>query len=216
MPLDDDLITAIANPGKNIRQFATKPFSANTKHCHVFPPYSNGNSFWTEIMQAVEFPVSATILIRPCTQADLPKLEWFGEYAGHRTIFAEVFASQQAGEALMLVAELNQFPVGQIWIDFASLKAKSIAVLWALRVLEPLQRLGIGRRLITVAEEQARGRGFAQAAIGVEKSNDGARRLYEQLGYKVVGDHKERWTSTTPEGDEIEEVAIEWIMHKML
>jgi ribosomal protein S18 acetylase RimI-like enzyme len=164
----------------------------------------------------IEFSVTTTVLIRPCTQADLPKLEWFGQYTEHRAIFADVFARQQAGEALMLVAVLNDFPIGQIWIDLASLKTKSIAVLWALRVLEPLQRLGIGSRLIAVAEEQARRHGFAQAAIGVEKSNDLARHLYERLGYRVVGDNEQRWTYTTPDGAEVEEVVVEWVMHKLL
>jgi ribosomal protein S18 acetylase RimI-like enzyme len=155
-------------------------------------------------------------MIRPCSELDLPKLEWFGKYTAHRHLIAQAYTRQQMGEVLMLVADLNGFPVGQLWVDFVRQAQVSIVVLWALRVLAPLQNLGIGSRLIAVAETVARQHGFEQTELGVEKSNPDALRLYERLGYRVIGENEERWTYPTPEGNRVEEVSVEWILRKTL
>ncbi len=154
--------------------------------------------------------------IRPCREDDLARLEWFGHYAEHRQIFRQAFARQARGEVVMLVAEANGFPVGQVWIDLVKQRDEAVAVLWALRVLPCLQNLGIGRRLIAAAEHLARERGFAVAELGVEHDNIHARRLYERLGYVVVGDNVEAWDYTTPDGRQVHVVAPEWIMRRRL
>jgi len=46
--------------------------------------------------------------------------------------------------------------------------------------------LGIGTKLMTLAEEQARDKGFAKLSLIVFEKNEGAKRLYERLGYRVV------------------------------
>src|SRR3954452_1668751 len=122
-------------------------------------------------------PVSATpawvltlpVAIRACVREDLPKLEWFGLFTRHREIFRAPYASQERGENLMLVAEVNAFPAGQVWVDLVRKRAESAGVLWAVRVFPFLQGLGIGARLIAAAEQALRARGFAYAELGVEK-----------------------------------------------
>jgi ribosomal protein S18 acetylase RimI-like enzyme len=160
--------------------------------------------------------IQITITFRLCQQADLPNLEWFGEYADHRDIFRQTFERQEKGEIIMLVAEANHFPVGQIWIDLTKEGQNGIGILWALRVLPPLQNLGIGSRLIAIAEELLKNKDFLIAEIGVEKDNGDAKRLYERLGYQVVGDNVEEWDYTTPGGEVKHEMIEEWIMHKRL
>ena len=57
---------------------------------------------------------------------------------------AEAFQRQQRGEVLMLVAEANRFPIGQLWIDLVKKQEESIGIIWALRVMPAFQNLGVG------------------------------------------------------------------------
>ena len=63
------------------------------------------------------FSVPARLEIRLCREADLPQLEWFGMYSEHREIIRSTYESQERGETAMLVADLNGFPAGQVWIN---------------------------------------------------------------------------------------------------
>lgn len=150
------------------------------------------------------FRVQLDVTIRPCREADLPALEWFGLFAAHRPLIRQVFEAHRQGRALMLVAEANGEASGQLWVELA--RTDGCAVLWALRVLPCLQRRGIGARLIAAAESQLRQRGFTRAEIAVETDNPGARALYERLGYKLAGTR--RSSDPTP--------SLQWILSKEL
>jgi ribosomal protein S18 acetylase RimI-like enzyme len=160
--------------------------------------------------------ITLNVAIRPCRREDLRPLEWFGMWSQHRTIIAEAFERQEKGEVMMLVTETNRFPVGQLWIDLTKRREESIGVLWAFRVMPPFQNLGIGTRLMGVAERFLKAQGFAAAEVGVEKNNPGAKRLYERLGYQVVCDNVEEYDYTTPDGKVIHATIDEWIMLKRL
>ncbi len=160
--------------------------------------------------------IPLTVRVRECTEADLPSLEWFGSFSHHREIFAEAYARHRAGQNLMLVADARGFPVGQAWVDLEKRKDESVGVLWAVRVLPFLQNLGIGGLLILTAERRLRERGFRAAELGVEKENDGARRLYERLGYQLVGELCEEYGYTTPDGTHVRDVVDQWVLRKPL
>src|SRR3712207_4978504 len=136
------------------------------------------------------FDVTAHMIIRSIRAEDLPKLEWFGAFAHFRDLYQRTWHDHQAGRRLMLVADLNSFPVGQVWVDCTP---SDYAYLYALRVMEPLQGLGIGTRLIASAEALARGHYYRQIQLAVEKTNIGARRLYERLGYQVFSQRVDVW-----------------------
>ena len=74
-------------------------------------------------------------------------------YSQFREITLKNFERYEKGEIMMLVAEANNFPVGQAYIDLVKQSEESIGVIWSLRVLENLQNLGIGTRLIKSAEK---------------------------------------------------------------
>ena len=61
-----------------------------------------------------------------------------------------------------------------------------------LSVTEKSRGRGIGSRLIRIAEEYAGELGIPQLALHVEKTNGGARRLYERLGYSPFRDEGSR------------------------
>ncbi|HVX42028.1 MAG TPA: GNAT family N-acetyltransferase [Gemmatimonadaceae bacterium] len=162
------------------------------------------------------FGITLPIAIRPCRADDLRRLEWFGWFTPHRALFEETFDRQRRGEALMLVAEARDFPVGQIWIDLTRKQSERTAVLWALRVLPGLQSSGIGSRLVARAEALIRTRGYAWSEIGVDRGNDAARRLYERLGYVVVGADHHYVDYTTPSGEHERMEVDEWLLRRRL
>ena len=150
-----------------------------------------------------QFSIELDINIRPCEQTDLPKLEWFGMFTDYREIILAAFERQEKDEVVMLIAEVNHFPIGQLWIDLTKQCKDSIGVLWAFRVLPPFQGRGIGHCLLELTEKILKDKGFTIAEIGVEKDNPKAKRLYERMGYQVVKDNVEEWDFATPEGKQV-------------
>lgn len=161
-----------------------------------------------------EFVAEVPIEIRACRERDLRQLEWFGLYRDHRTFFRQTFDRTQKNKAAMLVAVADEFPVGQVWIEFESKARASIAILWALRVLPGLRNRGLGTRLVRAAERVVAARGVNTVELGVEKHNLPAKRLYERLGYRCIGEAYEPYTYVTPDGYEVSAVTDQWVMHR--
>jgi ribosomal protein S18 acetylase RimI-like enzyme len=162
------------------------------------------------------FSVSIEVTIRLCRSEDLPALEWFGLFTAHREIIRSVYDSQERGESIMLVAEAQGFPIGQTRIDLTRKHADATGVLWAVRVFPTLQNLGIGTRLMAVAEQLLRCQACAYAELGVEKDNPHAKRFYERQGYGVVGMVQGEYGYTTPEGVVTRVPTDQWILRKPL
>ncbi|MGF1503815.1 MAG: hypothetical protein ACFB51_01570, partial [Anaerolineae bacterium] len=62
--------------------------------------------------------ISAILQIRPAVRADLPLLEWGGAYRKYRNLFKSTFDDHLRGDRLMLVADLNAYPVGQVFVQY--------------------------------------------------------------------------------------------------
>jgi ribosomal protein S18 acetylase RimI-like enzyme len=148
-----------------------------------------GKAFADTIHEYVD--ITMHLLIRAVRVEDLPKLEWFGSLAHWRDVNRRTFNDHQAGLRLMFVADLHTFPVGQVVIDVTS---HDYAYLYALRVLEPFQGLGVGTQLIKTGEAVARAHGFRQIQLAVEKSNSGALRLYERLSFEIFTQRVDVWS----------------------
>jgi ribosomal protein S18 acetylase RimI-like enzyme len=160
--------------------------------------------------------VVAEVMVRPCREEDLQTLEWFGLHSHHREIFVDTFARHLSGENIMLVADLNDFPVGQAWVDLIKRQSERVGYIWAVRVFPFLRGLGIGTYLMRSAEELLRVHGFNHAEVGVEKDNEAARRFYVRLGYLPHGELTEEYSYTTPEGVHAHHIVDQWIMRKSL
>ena len=100
----------------------------------------------------IRFSIALDLKIRQCAREDLPQLEWLGLYTEHRQLIEDAFRRQQAGEVMMLVADLDGFPVGQAWLDLSDRAAESVGVIWAVRVFPLLRNHGIGTRLMIAAK----------------------------------------------------------------
>jgi len=162
-------------------------------------------------------------IIRPLREEELPALEWDGEYAHFRHLFRQSFEEMQLGQRVMLVATAagSGALAGQVFIQFISSDPKyadgaSRGYLYALRVKPEYQNRGLGRQLIQAAEEQLRGRAMQVSTIGVAKDNLHAQRLYERMGYQIVGEDPGRWTYVDHHGRLREVNEPSWLMAHVL
>ncbi len=158
--------------------------------------------------------LEAQVFIRACREDDLFHLEWFGAFTEHRALIREAFDRQARGEVLMLLAELQHFPIAQIWIDFARKAEDSVAILWAYRTLDPFKGLGIGRALLATAEAEVARAGFDCAEIAARYDNETARSLYERRGYTLFGDERDTFSYEQPDGLWVTETSEHWLLRK--
>ena len=94
-------------------------------------------------------------------------------------------------KAVVLVVEADGRYVGRVtlrhdWGDETSIIEKDfpgLPQINALEIDEDYRRRGLATMLIAAAENEARCQGFSMIGLGVEISNEPAKRLYEKLGY---------------------------------
>ncbi|MCL2633174.1 MAG: GNAT family N-acetyltransferase [Oscillospiraceae bacterium] len=105
--------------------------------------------------------------------------------------FAETRRNNLAtGQEICLIAELGGKLAGEINIMFKNdnlpeaIIQNRRAYLFALRVHEAAQGLGIGTILISEAIEACNKRGYIEQTIGVEPDNEPALHIYKSAGFK--------------------------------
>ena len=94
-------------------------------------------------------------------------------------------------KAVVLAVEADGRYVGRVtlrhdWGDETSIIEKDfpgLPQINALEIDENYRRRGLATMLIAAAENEARRQGFSMIGLGVEISNELAKRLYEKLGY---------------------------------
>jgi ribosomal protein S18 acetylase RimI-like enzyme len=70
--------------------------------------------------------------------------------------------------------------------------------------------------MMQVIESDLRRRGYSCVTLNVGQENHAARRLYERLGYRVVGDDPGRWHYIDDKGRQQQVVEPAWRMEKQL
>lgn len=171
------------------------------------------NSVYEKITLNIE------VTFRLAREEDLPKLEWMGEFTHFRRVFRQTYQDQAAGRRLMLLADLNTFPIGQVFILLNSnfgWNGNEYGYLYSLRVMTPFQGLGIGTKLILQAERIMQERRLDYATIAVAKDNPRARNLYERLGYQVYSSDDGRWSYQDHKGHTVHVYEPCWMMEKKL
>jgi len=96
-------------------------------------------------------------IVRDARASDLPRLEWFGIYAHLRRMEEANYRDVEAGTKLWLVSDVNGFPVGHLKVNLRvddPSRGNPRGYIFALRVFDPFQGLGIGTELITAAESR--------------------------------------------------------------
>ena len=90
------------------------------------------------------------------------------------------------GESVVLLAAAaDGTPMGfvQMYPGFSSLRAARTFVLYDLFVQPRARRHGVGRLLMQAASDEARRAGAVALVLSTAKTNVGAQRLYESLGW---------------------------------
>lgn len=159
-------------------------------------------------------------IVRYAHEADLPALEWDGEYAHFRRLYQDVYHSAQRGDALLWIAELpGAGLIGQLFVQLRSARLELAdgahrAYVYGFRIKPEHRRQGLGTYMLALAESDLSRRGFRRVVLNVNRDNPDARRLYERLGYRVVGDEAGRWSYLDQYGvrQEVDEPA--WRMEK--
>lgn len=162
------------------------------------------------------------VCIRQAEKRDLTDLEWEGEYAHFRRLYADTFSMVEQGSAVIWIAELNG--AGLIGQCFVSLKRNHSdlvdgvrkAYIYGFRVKPNYRNQGIGTKIMLALEKDLREREILQATLNVGQDNHKARRFYERLGYVVVGSDPGYWSYIDDKGKRIDMHEPAWRMIKTL
>jgi len=73
--------------------------------------------------------------------------------------------------------------VGLLWLTTRGSRGAAALWIYDIHVEEPLRGKGYGRRLLELAEEEARRGGLGRMELNVSRDNESARGLYESMGY---------------------------------
>ena len=139
------------------------------------------------------------LVVDELIETDLNDLDWSGSRT-HIDHVRKALARVPSGDVEYLVIRSPEgAPIAKGGIDYAA--NKDAGTLWQLATHGALQGLGLGTRLIEVAEGRIRARGHRFAYLSVEDGNTTARRLYERLGYSEVGRERASWEAEDGQGN---------------
>ena len=135
--------------------------------------------------------MNAAITVEPASEGDVGILT--RRLPRPRAKHLERLERQRRGEALYLIAWRDGEPVGHALlkspgaVDLAPGKRAGCAEIEDLFVVVAYRRQGVGRRLLVVAEREARRRRFGKLGLAVGVENLAARRLYQRQGFVDTG-----------------------------
>lgn len=123
-----------------------------------------------------------------------------------------------AGEESFLVAEADAEVIGMLSIRWSGGCDGVRPWFYGAEVRPDWRRRGVGTAMWAEGEALALGRGLSEAALDVEVSNEDARRLYERLGYVVIGPHLHQWQAIDPDTEQVTATGTSetWAMRKQL
>src|SRR5579872_895961 len=131
------------------------------------------------------------VIIRTVQLPDLNQLILEKSLEEYKSNIEKSLKESLRGDCFYIVAEINGKIVGQIK---ASLPKKDFtSYMSALRIPKEFRNQGIGTELIQYMENLLRKKGYKNVRISVALDNPNAQRLYERLGYKVVGKRVDTW-----------------------
>jgi ribosomal protein S18 acetylase RimI-like enzyme len=165
---------------------------------------------------------ASLVLVRHATEADLPAMEWEGEYTHFRRVYADAYQRMRRGFSIMWLAELpGHGLIGQVFIQLICDRpeladGEDRAYLYSFRVRKEYRSLGIGTRIMDVVEADLRQRGFSYVTLNVARDNPRAQQLYLRRGYYVVAPEPGIWSYPDENGvwHRVEEPA--WRMEKKI
>jgi ribosomal protein S18 acetylase RimI-like enzyme len=170
----------------------------------------------------IYLPWLKNVVVRNLVSADLPGLEWDGEFTHFRRVYAEAYQRAQRGLSILWVAELlSKGIIGQVFIQLICDRleladGQQRAYLYSFRVRPDYRSSGLGSRILQAVENDLRLREFEMITLNVAKDNIRAQQLYERCGYRIVAHEPGVWSFVDDCGEwhQVEEPA--WRMEKHL
>lgn len=162
------------------------------------------------------------VIIRHLIFSDLPQLEWNGEYKHLRQVYLNAYRNRNKGKNVLWVADLPQTGViGQVFIQLNSVRKDLAdgffsAYLYAFRIKPEFRHAGLGSRIFKVVELDLIKRNFREITLNVSKTNGPAIRLYERLGFEIVGSEPGEWSFRDHENKLQNVVEPAWKMVKSI
>ena len=164
----------------------------------------------------------ADVTIREMTQADLPALEWDGEYTHFRVVYLGVYKRMQKGTAMAWVADSGSAGiVGQVFLQLDCDRPEladgwNRAYLFSFRMKPAFRNLGLGTKMMEVLEDYLVKRNFSRLTLNVARDNPDAIRLYKRYGYQIVAEEPGIWSYVDHKGEWHTVVEPSWRMEKKL
>lgn len=140
---------------------------------------------------------TADVSIEPLDLGGLADIAWSGS-GTHLEDVADQLRRADRDEVVYLVVRADGHAVAKGGIDFA--RDAGTGNIWQLVTHPDLEGLGLATRLVEALERRGRERGVHRFRMGVEPDNHRARRLYEHLGYRVIGESTASWDAETADG----------------
>ncbi len=140
------------------------------------------------------------VIIRHLIFSDLPHLEWNGEYKHLRQVYLNAYKFRNQGKNVLWVADLPQNGIiGQVFIQLNSVRKDLAdgffsAYLFAFRIKPDFRNAGLGTRMYSVVENDLIKRNFREITLNVAKDNHQALRLYQRLGFEIIGSEPGEWS----------------------
>jgi len=135
------------------------------------------------------------IHLRTLQESDLLSLEWHGG-ADLRSFYQKQWKHHQAKNVLVIVADFNHFPIAQAAIHWLGKPTHPhIPDIQSVRVMDAFQGQGLGTRILEMCETIVHSQNYSRISLAVAVENEGARRLYERLNYRVTGTpYDDKWS----------------------
>lgn len=162
------------------------------------------------------------VTIRLMKEADLPALEWDGEYTRYRKVYQEVWRNSQRGISLPYVAETPEDGIiGQVFLTRKdpnpSYSPRSrYFFISSFRIKPEFRDRGLGDRMIRICFQEVRNHRLRDIFLNCSADNDRARRFYEKHGFRIVRLDKGKWSYVNHEGLVVSEKQSAYLMRKTL
>ena len=163
-----------------------------------------------------------TVTIRLMKEADLPALEWDGEYQRYRRIYREIYRNSQKGISIPFVAETpTEGIIGQVFLTKKDPNRNYVTqsqyfFLSSFRIKPGFRDHGLGSLMLNECEKQVRLHHLRDIYLNCDRKNNRARWFYQEHGFHVVRVDEGTWSYVNDEGFVVTEEQNAYLMKKTL
>ena len=141
---------------------------------------------------------SETVTIGDLRREELDLIGWSGTSSHIKNVAGQLDRRDLGLVEYLVVRDRTGAPIAKGAIDYEETRGVGTIIQMATR--PDLEGRGHASRLIAEAEKRIRTRGLPKVRLAVEPDNARAKRLYEHLGYRPVGERETGWEYDREDG----------------